>query len=172
VAVSHLKLSLCSAHILCSFPYISKLLPRSPPPFQVSVFPTRYIPSILAPILRWEVSTIAMASNPMPPIQGVSVLDSTSFPSIVVPLLSVLTPTSISATAESSPDYVQPTVLYSPPPVLVDSARTPQICMESARSPQGVHKSVQSLCRVHKESTWTPQTQSKKKCTESVWTPH
>jgi hypothetical protein len=172
VAVSHLKLSLCSARILCSFPYILKLLPRSPPPFQDSVFPTRYIPSVLVPISRWEVSTIAMASNPMLPIQGVSVLDSTSFPSIVVPLLSVPTPTSISATAESSPDYVHPTVLYSPPPVLVDSARTPQIRTESARSPQIRAESVQSPCRVYKESTWTPQTKSKKKHTESMWTPH
>jgi hypothetical protein len=62
-------------------------------------------------------------------------------------------------------------VLYSPPPVLVDSVQTPQIRTESARSPQIHAESVQSPCRVHKESTRTPQTQSKEKCTESVWTP-
>jgi hypothetical protein len=39
------------------------------------------------------------------------------------------------------------------------------------QSLQGAHKSAQSPCRVHKESTQTPQTQSKKKRTESVWTP-
>jgi hypothetical protein len=35
-------------------------------------------------------------------------------------------------------------VLYSPPPVLVDSTQTPQIRMESARSPQIRAESVQS----------------------------
>jgi hypothetical protein len=45
------------------------------------------------------------------------------------------------------------TVLYSPPPALVDSARTPQICTESVRSPQI------RMCRVRAESTRTPQTQ-------------
>jgi hypothetical protein len=37
-------------------------------------------------------------------------------------------------------DCLRP-VLYSPPPVLVDSVRTPQIRKESVRSLQGVHKS-------------------------------
>jgi hypothetical protein len=38
-----------------------------------------------------------------------------------------------------SPVCNQKPVLYSPPPVLVDSMRTPQIRMESVQSLQGVH---------------------------------
>jgi hypothetical protein len=46
------------------------------------------------------------------------------------------------STADVTPDFITTwdinSVLYSPPPVLADSVRTPQIRAESIRSPHGV----------------------------------
>jgi hypothetical protein len=53
-------------------------------------------------------------------------------------------------------------------------ARTsPVSCtLQSPTCPCGLRVDSTNLHRVRKESTWTPQTQSKKKCMESVWTLH